>query len=1328
MFSIFFSKKLNFRILSLVLIFLVVFVINVGFSSASVQILPEEPKTLDDLTCEIQGSYDSISWFKNEVNQTDLFNEPVVLYSNTSKDENWSCRVTHNEDVFEDYVIILNSPPSEPTILKDGNVISSGFELTEHVEYTFQINSSDPDGDDLTYHIEELGGSGFGDRGLCETPSSGGEVTCLVDHFVLTGSEDPAVEEIIEYTVEFQVRDDAPEGVIPYTRITFTLIPVNDQAEFDEGTLSLDHEIVEAFDTWNKTISGFDWELDYPLNFSVSAESLTSEEDFLDIYFNDDPETITDTSRVLMVNSTNAHVGNWSITLNVTDDGSSDDPTPSSHNFILEINRSNVPPEFLSNLSNISGVQGEEFNLTVNAFTIDSESGDLNFSISRYENETLNPFCSDEFFLWDIETINGSFDNASANIFVDNLSVEHVICRYVKLRVQDETGSAVEEVVFFNITNKNDPPKIHELSFFENNTNVNENLSDLSIRLFANPVFYKVNATDPDQLTYDINNTGILSFNTNSSIFTIDESTGIMDLRVDDPDLLGVHFINVSVADNAGASHSRVMKLEVLNNTAPIINVSEDVLISSQNDIDLVNFNVTDLLGISVGGFIFESFNSRFDSEIYEVALDFVNWEDINQENVSFWTLNFSKWIENKTQSTDFDDSIPGYTEALENFFANQLVGTHNLSIKVFDEFGAFDEFSSANLSFIVKNENDAPFFEFEQNNLPDGHKIELGPVVVNEVFEETIFAVDFDLFLPSYIYEEELSFYLLNYSSNLSDVHFEKQSDFEAVLSFVARDLGTHNITIMVEDKEGLNDTLVLEFDAFIRSDDPVFEEVRPYLSQGETIEDFTSNLGGDSSLSVDWVENETLTFGVSVWYQDFLGGSADNSLTLEWFVNGELISVSNNVGSEERAFFDHYFDFFSQGLNEVSVVATDDLGSSSSWTWNVDVENVNRPPIFCEGSIEDIIEVSKSLTQQYYLGYFHDSQRFYNPDDDPDNKGPGGRNPCSSGFDGVLDLPSLEFSYRFYDGSCNADFEFDGTTLQIIAHSVGTCWVIFEATDTDDESVVVDSDPVRIVISEAISQGETETERVVTVTETITIPIEEEVDVPKPTKIIYPGEVVQYHNQTIEVPIYLRNNWTEDLSGISLSAQALNISSDEEHDNVSISFSESEISFLPVDEERRVVLTLENYRSRDPLKVNIFADVSEPSFTDSDTLIIAGLEMAGDDPRSVRSLVTYARDLLLSSPECAELNDLLGGAQTALDQGRVEDALRLIDGAINGCKHLLSEEEQLRRERPGAVRLGLDFTSEYWSEIIFGSIALIFLAIVFYVFAFIRMSLKNK
>ena len=1208
-------------------------------------------------------------------------------------------------------LVIANSSPSIPNVYHDNVLVEDGFELFEDETYILIFNATDPDGDVLIYSFAPP------TPPFCtlDQELDYGVVTCEVlhEHVSVSGTSDFGPEEVKYFVISFQATERfGTEKLASIRDINFSLVPVNDQAVF---TNPLSDITIDALDPWSYQLFGVDEELDYPLNFSVSADPI------LGLHFID----VTDTSATLTFPGGmpyNNQSGSYVVFVNLTDNGSSSQH-PSSFSFNLTINRTNEPPFFITNFSNITGTQGQPFLFDIEARDPD-ENDTLSFSIER--DTSQSGYCSSDLFHWDthLTVLNDNATDALARINVANLTNDYVVCRYLILIVEDDYGNRVEVPVFFNITNINDPPVVHEISNYPGNAYGQNNLSNLSIGMFSPSATFKVNASDPDQLTYDALNTGVLNFTTNNSNFSIHPVEGILDLEFTNDSMVGIHHVEIIVTDNGGLSGSRVMTIEIIENNPPFIEVLPQSLVFNQTDDLIIYFNTTD----QEGDHVYLEFISnalRFNVSIYESSLMLVSSDVSNPPvNVSMWALNLSHYVEQKY----LEAPLPRPEREL---YSNALVGLHNVSIRAYDSQGAHSPSSSrANVVFVIENENDAPFFDMEQNNATDVDNFTFSPMVADKLYYELIYVTDFDLFLPLDIFVEELFFSVVNYSD--LDVHnFSKLQGFEDVanLSFTPLSSGEHFITLSVVDLAGAGENLTINFTVYEETDPPNILQVMPYFDVNETVEDFISTSLVSSPLFVEWVEDSYLTFDAEIEIVDVtFSNNVDNYLDVEWFLNGVSLAYLENVVSMSNSSIDVYFDFFSSGFNNVTLVAYDAVKSSANWTWGVYVENVNRPPTFCPGSLDDI-RFSGSTTRTHYFSY-SGYQRFYDPDDDPQNTGLVSITLCNTSRDfGILpylrELPSLTFAlHNTTSGFCDADFVFNGPNLTIVGYTQGMCRVIFSATD--DYGEVALSDIVEIEILESQQREEVFRERIVTVTEQVTIPLEERVDVPRLTKIIYPGELVFYYNRTVEVPLVILNNWTEPIRGISLSASALNLSSHD--DNLSFSFSVSFIESLAIGESRNVSLFLSNYRALSPLLITILAEVSEPDFVDSESLIIAGLEMAGDDPQSVRALVTYARDLLSSSPQCAELNDLLDNAQRVLEQGSVQEALRLIDAAINGCTYLLSEDELLRREQPGSLRTGLDFTSQYWSEIVFSSIALIFIAIVFYVLAFFKFSFKNK
>ena len=1258
---------------------------------------------------------------------------------------------------------VLAEGSDEVDIFYEVDEIEFPFNLTEHELYKIHFNTTFIEEGPFVYSIGDLGGE-FGGLDLCSVPDqTRGVAECEVTHEILTGTTQPAEEEITNYRVRFRVEQEADSGVAAFRTFNFTLIPVNDQAYFTHfNDLSIE-DFVEDHDSrlsvnasnnpFEINITGEDEELDYPLNFSIESVNQISggTGTNLPVEFIENGSTWAS----LEITATNNYVGNWSINLSVTDVngtlGGERDPT--YFDFVLEVNRTLLPPVIVTNFSEVdlTGKQGENFSLEVEAWGdpnagLGEQGGNLSFHIDSHED---NPGVCSDLFSWSFDPLMAEYDentNATNSIIIPELNISHVVCNKVEIYVEDDSEGRSEKVVVeFDIENINDAPIIFDIS---GNSTVGENISNLSTRLHAPNSYYVVNAIDYDDFTVNASEFGFSHFDINDSRFNINNETGFMNFTFTNDSMVGSHLINVTAYDLAGLMDYKVLEIEILNNTAPILELP-DVLYFNQSDNIVVEFNSTDKENDSMY-LSFNSVNDRFSDFVYEISLDNVSEYISGEGNVVTWSLDLSEWV---------DEMLDNYSGLAPDraLYENELVGVHNISVKVFDEFGVHDESNSSGyLSFVIVNENDAPFFTGRSKRNVSAEEIDLGVLSAEELISITVFATDYDLYLPNNLpdyvfnYTESLSFDASWNSSNVDDVDFSKTGLDQAVLSFRPMVNGRHNITLFVNDSMGFSNEINVTFLVVDEAPAPVFESVYPYYDGSWTQEDFISvsdlfDLYDESNLDlsvdpmwVEWYENGTnmsyykMRFDADISINETITseeGEQNNSLNVKWFIDGVLKENLTNVDPMVNSSFEHYFDFFSSQDSPYNVTmrASNSLGSLySEWSWDVHVVNVNRPPVYCENNVErSNLYVSYYFESQDFLSHPGRYQLFYNPDDDPKNTGPDSLDPCHDpDFDPVYDLPGLNFSYYFLNNTCDADFIFDGSTLIVEPYNTGTCEVVFTGTDEYGETAV--SNGFWIHIEAVMDDGGHETERVVTVTERITVPVEEEVDVPKPLGIIFPGEAIFYANKTVEVPLVIRNTWEESLEDIQLSAVTDSDSVDE--DNVSISFSTNNIASLQEEEEREVMLSLTGYREQGPLKIVVSADVGSPEFTDTETLLIAGMEMASDSPESVRALVTYARDLLTSSPECAELNDLLAEALNSIERGNVDEALRLVDSAINGCQYLLTQEEQFRREQPSNLRLGLDFTSKHWSEIVFASIALIFVAILFYVVAFIKTSLKNK
>jgi hypothetical protein len=299
----------------------------------------------------------------------------------------------------------------------------------------------------------------------------------------------------------------------------------------------------------------------------------------------------------------------------------------------------------------------------------------------------------------------------------------------------------------------------------------------------------------------------------------------------------------------------------------------------------------------------------------------------------------------------------------------------------------------------------------------------------------------------------------------------------------------------------------------------------------------------------------------------------------------------------------------------------------------------------------------------------------------------------------------------------------------MLIVPSGAGNCNLQFTATD-DYGANMTSTDIVNIqfVGAEPADGAEVQSTRSggsSTNTQIIAVPIEEEVDKPVPIKLISPGTVTTYANRTIYIPLKIKNTWTTDVVGIELSGVALNATMFNEN-NVTVFFEQSYFGVIPLGGEVNTVLEIANYRREGPFEIVVYAKVGNPEFTDSTTILISSLEQTstGSD---VTSKVTFAKDMLSENPVCRELNDLLDRSEIEARAENYDEALKLVDGVINGCKYLMKGEES-RRETPSIIKRGFDISREYSLEIVEGAVILLILTLLFYVIAALRRKIIDK
>jgi hypothetical protein len=162
----------------------------------------------------------------------------------------------------------------------------------------------------------------------------------------------------------------------------------------------------------------------------------------------------------------------------------------------------------------------------------------------------------------------------------------------------------------------------------------------------------------------------------------------------------------------------------------------------------------------------------------------------------------------------------------------------------------------------------------------------------------------------------------------------------------------------------------------------------IKPYFNStlNYTVSEFVdSSLYYYNTTCIILSDGNTISFDALVTNDSRAG----NYLTFSWYVDEDLETTIINVTPGVNSDLDYYFDYFSSNrTHNVTLVASDYKGSQSEWTWIVNISNINRPPVYCNGSFENL-SIEGTTTVSDYMSNRLFVQRFYDPDDDPSNTG---------------------------------------------------------------------------------------------------------------------------------------------------------------------------------------------------------------------------------------------------------------------------------------------------------------------------------------------------
>lgn len=617
------------------------------------------------------------------------------------------------------------------------------------------------------------------------------------------------------------------------------------------------------------------------------------------------------------------------------------------------------------------------------------------------------------------------------------------------------------------------------------------------------------------------------------------------------------------------------------------------------------------------------------------------------------------------SEDPDAGDNITSYNisfigSSIESFSYNSTSGVINFTTQKYDagnytiNITIADIFGATNHSLMNISINNTPV----SPNLTQ-FNFSTQTIVENKTTTYELQATDRD-FLVSFSGE------VVNFTTNLS-INYTitplSTSNITARASLqispAIGDAGNYTVHMNATDAFGLVSQRTVIFNVLPQVPPPNITQVTPWGSgSNASLETSYANTTDatliDMATEVNFSENTTVLFNVSV--------VDTRPLTYNWTLNGVQVSTSQN--------YTRAFNFSSNGTYSIVVNVSNDRLEFSTFDWTVYVMNYNRAPTVVN-ALPNLTSINTStLFTNYFIGSGSSTVRFYDADDDTN----------LNGYIDGNESNTMTFSTA---SSCTvASLSISGAGLTVTPVSEGTCLVSFNATDAS--GATIESGTVVVNVTD-VPEGETETTTVVSSgggggssTTSSFVPISKDKNVPKAFHLITPKLVTVYDNQTIHIPIVINNTWDKPLKFVSLTAET-NVS------NVFTSFDTDFFEEIPVNESRNVFLTVANYRLGENYELTVRGNVTDPSYEDEALILLNSIQSASDGD-NVRVKVTFANDLLSEHPECQELSEVLDQAKVRLEENDLDEAKRLVEGVISGCKYLVNSQQKFE-EKPSKI-----------------------------------------
>ncbi len=178
-------------------------------------------------------------------------------------------------------------------------------------------------------------------------------------------------------------------------------------------------------------------------------------------------------------------------------------------------------------------------------------------------------------------------------------------------------------------------------------------------------------------------------------------------------------------------------------------------------------------------------------------------------------------------------------------------------------------------------------------------------------------------------------------------------------IISFIPRlPEGTYSVEISVNDSM-FTVSQVVNFTIELANYPPNITMISPYgtpLSNTNVYAFNYTTLFPGNITSINVTENTTLQFDHQSTDPE------SDTLTCRWYLNG----IEKKSNPCTISYWDYDVDFFQQGINDITLVVDDGFLNTDTFTWNVSVKNINRPPTFGEIILSSYSDFSSGTIYQ--------------------------------------------------------------------------------------------------------------------------------------------------------------------------------------------------------------------------------------------------------------------------------------------------------------------------------------------------------------------------